>query len=479
MARIRTGTGRSIQRLDPATGKVEVIGKLPRPLSAAAALVVDGHLLVLGGRHGGKASNAILEVDPATGDVTRAGHLPYPVANAGAAVVDDTGYLVGGEGDALKATVATTVTLSFPPPVPAESPSANPAASVPPVSSPAALGPSPSPDVYAAITSGQLAPSVANMPERVYVPNEKTGNVVVIDPATFKIIDRFKVGSYPEHIAPAWDLSKLYVDNMKSSSLTVIDPTSGRPVGTQKVAFPYNLYFTLDGSKAIVVLDFRTGRNGSPALNRLDFYDRLTWQKLGSLVIPWGGADHLDMSADGSYLLLSTEFAGVVVKVDTTTMKVVGHARVGGLPIDVRLSPDGSVFYVTNQLLNGVSIIDPVAMQQIGFIPTAAGAHGLVISRDATRLYVSNRLAGTISVIDPSTQKVVDTWHVGGSPDMLTVSTDGSQLWTSNRYDGSVSVIDTATGKVLKVIKTGDAPHGLVYYPQPGNLSLGHNGVFR
>jgi YVTN family beta-propeller protein len=118
-------------------------------------------------------------------------------------------------------------------------------------------------------------------------------------------------------------------------------------------------------------------------------------------------------------------------------------------------------------------------MQQIGFVPTGAGAHGLVISRDATRLYVSNRLAGTISVIDPSTQKVVDTWNVGGSPDMLSVSTDGSQLWTSNRFDGSVSVIDTATGKVLKVIKTGDAPHGLVYYPQPGNLSLGHNGVFR
>ena len=434
---------------------------------------------MLGGRHGGKASNAILEVDPATGDVTRAGHLPYPVANAAAVVVGDTGYLVGGEGDALSASIATTLTLAFVPAAPAEAPAASPAASALAVSSAAALGPSASPNVYAAITSGVLTPAVANMPERVYVPNEKTGNVVVIDPTSFKIIDRFKVGSYPEHIAPAWDLSKLYVDNMKSSSLTVIDPTSGRPVGTQKVAFPYNLYFTLDGSKAIVVLDFRTGSKGSPALNRLDFYDRLTWQKVGSLVIPWGGADHLDMSADGSYLLLSTEFAGVVVKVDTTTMKIVGDVRVGGLPIDVRLSPDGSVFYVTNQLLNGVSIIDPVAMQQIGFIPTAAGAHGLVISRDATRLYVSNRLAGTISVIDPSSQKVVATWKVGGSPDMLTVSTDGSQLWTSNRYDGSVSVIDTATGKVLKVIRTGDAPHGLVYYPQPGNLSLGHNGVFR
>jgi DNA-binding beta-propeller fold protein YncE len=33
-----------------------------------------------------------------------------------------------------------------------------------------------------------FSPTVAGFPERVYVPDEATGTVVVIDPRTFKIL---------------------------------------------------------------------------------------------------------------------------------------------------------------------------------------------------------------------------------------------------------------------------------------------------
>ena len=103
----------------------------------------------------------------------------------------------------------------------------------------------------------------------------------------------------------------------------------------------------------------------------------------------------------------------------------------------------------------------------------------MAISRDTRSLYVSNRLDGTISVIDFASRKVVKTWRVGGSPDMLQVAPDGKQLWTSNRSGATVSVIDTATGGVIAEIGVGSGPHGLTYFPQPGRISLGHNGVYR
>jgi hypothetical protein len=31
----------------------------------------------------------------------------------------------------------------------------------------------------------------------------------------------------------------------------------------------------------------------------------------------------------------------------------------------------------------------------------------------------------------------------------------------------------------MQRIHTGIAPHGLTYFPQPGVISLGHNGVYR
>jgi YVTN family beta-propeller protein len=325
-------------------------------------------------------------------------------------------------------------------------------------------------NVYAATMTGKPAPSVAGIPERVYVPNSGDGTVTVIDPHTFQIVDRYYVGEIPHHIAPAWDLKALYVDNEGSSTLTVIDPRSGKPVRTIPVPYPYNLYFTPDGTKAIVVVE---------RLSRLDFRDPHTWNLIKSVDIPWPGVDHMDFSADGHYLMASTEWSGIVVKVDTVAMKAVGQVNVGGLPIDVRLSPDGSVFYVANQGRNGVSVVDPVAMKEVGFIPTGAGAHGLVISRDTKSLYVSNRLAGTISVIDCKTRRVVAVWNVGGSPDMLQLSPDGRELWVTGRFDGTVEVVDTRSGAVRHTIFVGTNPHGLTYFPNAGRFSVGHNGVYR
>jgi YVTN family beta-propeller protein len=318
--------------------------------------------------------------------------------------------------------------------------------------------------------TGAMSPAVAGMPERVYVPNSATGSVDVIDPATFTVVAHYGVGPFPHHVAPAWDLRHLYIDTEGMWSLTVIDPMTTRVTGRIPVSDPYNLYFTPDGTMAVVVAE---------RLHRLDFYDPQSWQLRKSVFIPWLGVDHLDFTADGHYLLASTEYSGVLVKVDLTAMQIAGSIRVGGLPVDVRLAPDGSVFYVANQGRSGVSVIDPVTMTEVAFIHTGRGAHGLQISRNTKYLYVSNRYEGSISLIDFATRQVVATWHIGGSPDMLQVSPDGSQLWASGRFDGSVYVVDTESGLLLHRIRVGGEPHGICYFPNVGQYSLGHNGVYR
>jgi YVTN family beta-propeller protein len=330
----------------------------------------------------------------------------------------------------------------------------------------------PGSNVYAATEDpSALSPAVRGIPERVYVPNSESRTVDVIDPTTFKIIRHFPAARYDQHVTPSWDMKHLYVDNTGANTLTEIDPRTARPVRTIPVPDPYNLYFTPDGSKAVVVVE---------SFHRLDFRNPRNWRLIKTVVIPSPGPDHLDFSWNGRFLLLSTEFGGHVVRVDTVAMRVTGSLYLGGSPVDVKLSPNGRVFFVANQQEGGVSVIDPRGkMRQTRFIRTGAGAHGLAYSRDTQDLYVSNRLAGSISVIDVRTQRVRATWHVGGSPDMMQVSPDGGQLWVSNRFHGSVSVINTATGHLLQVIPVGASPHGLTFFPQPGRYCLGHNGVYR
>ncbi len=329
-------------------------------------------------------------------------------------------------------------------------------------------------DIYTADRPGNLSPAVRNYPARIYVPNSRSNSVTVIDPATYTVIDQFRVGAHPQHVTPSYDLKTLWVLSDEGDSLTRVDPATGKPAGAITVSDPYNMYYTPDGKYAIVVAE---------RLQRLNFLDAAGMSLHYSLQVPCKGVDHMDFSADGRYLIASCEFGMAVIKVDIQEQRFLGRLMVNphGMPQDVKLSPDGAVFYVADMKAGGVHLIDGENLTEIGFIPTGKGAHGLYVSRDSHVLYVSNRGEGSVSLIDFNTRKVIDKWKLPGkaSPDMGGVSADGKVLWLAGRYNSEVYAIDTGNGKLLARIPVGHEPHGLCVYPQPGRYSLGHTGIFR
>ena len=351
---------------------------------------------------------------------------------------------------------------------------------MPPVVDPANL--------YSEAAAGRMSAIARGALPRVYVPNVRSNDVYVIDPATLQVVDRFKVGVNPQHVVPAYDMATLWVANnaegRTDGSLTPIDPLTAKPGKPIQVDDPYNMYFTPDGRSAIVVAE---------AHKRLDLRDPKTMALQSSIEVPeCGGINHADFSIDGRYAIFTCEFAQSLAKIDFVSHQVVGYLKLskGGMPQDIRVSPDGKVFYVADMMANGVTIVDGDSFREIGFIATGKGTHGLYPSRDGRKLYVTNRGSnrihgpphgkGSVSVVDFATRTVDVTWPIpgGGSPDMGNVSADGRQLWLSGRYDNVVYVFDTTSGSVQK-IGVGKEPHGLAVWPQPGRYSLGHTGNMR
>jgi len=343
-------------------------------------------------------------------------------------------------------------------------------------------------NLYSETTAGKLSTAVAGHRELVYVPHVQSNNVYVIDPNTFTVVDKFKVGLNPQHVVPSWDLQTLWVTNnaerTTKGSLTPIDPKTGKPGTPIDVDDPYNMYFSPDGKSAIVVAE---------ALKRLDFRDPATMKLQYSIATPrCGGVNHADFSIDGRFAIFTCEFSGGLAKVDLVNRKVMAYLKLsrGGMPQDVRVSPDGTRFYVADMHADGIFVVDGETFKEVGFIATGKGTHGIYPSRDGKKMYVSNRGShkihgvrggpGSVSVVDFATEKVEATWPVpgGGSPDMGNVSADGKTLWLSGRYDHVVYAFDTATG-TARVIKVGVEPHGLAVWPQPGRYSLGHTGNMR
>lgn len=398
--------------------------------------------------------------------------------------------------------------------LPTGTPMLQPVPGMPPVKDPL--------NVYSETVAGRFSPAVEGALERIYVPNRAVSTVSVIDPHTLKVVKTFRVGLFPQHVVPSYDLKTLWVANnaegTNRGSLTPIDPKTGKPGKDVPVEDPYNMYWSPDGRYAIVVAE---------AFERLDFRDPQSMKLEYSIPVPGcKGINHADFSMDGRYALFTCEFAGTVVKLDLVERKVLGSLKLNayinrpevqalleapgkkakrlpdpidptadicttpGMPQDIRISPDGKRFYIADMMVDGVHIVDFASFKQLGFVRTGKGAHGLYPSRDGKQLYVANRGSnrirdkkggpGSVSVMDFATEKVVAQWNIpgGGSPDMGNVSADGKHLWLSGRYDNVVYRFDTASGKVDK-IRVGIEPHGLTVWPQPGRYSLGHTGNLR
>lgn len=334
----------------------------------------------------------------------------------------------------------------------------------------------------------------------VYVPNQVASTVQVIDPATFRVVDKFRVATSPEHVVPNHDGSMLYVNSDAGNALTPIDPFTGAAKPAVKIDDPYNLYFTPDGAHALVM---------ASRLHRIDVRNGSTLALERSLPVDCVGINHADYTADLSTFVASCEFDGTLLVIDREATKVLQTIKLNGtatpgatpperahamggpksrlqpgasaMPQDVRLTPDGKWFLVADMLRNGVWVFDATTFAFHHFIQTGLGAHGIYPSRDATKIYVSNRDEGSITVLDAATLTESAKWTIpgGGSPDMGGVSADGSQLWLSGRYHSTVYVFDTSTGAVIHQIPVDAGAHGLLVWPQPGRFSLGHTGNMR
>ncbi len=452
---LQDGTAsRSVFAFDPATRRVRAIGRLPAPTTHAAAAAIGGTAFVIGGR--GPAADTptsrIVAVDPSARTIRPAGSLAVARSDLAAVPLGNRILLVGGrERTGTASRVAELV--------PGHSRTANRAAAA---------------NVYAADGPGMLSGAARSARALVYVPNSDSNTVDEIDPNTYKVIRSFPVGRLPQHVTPAYDLKTLYVLNDEGNSLTPIDPRTGDPGRPIRVDDPYNMYFTPDGRYAIVVAE---------RLGRLDFRFPHSFRLHHSLPVPCRGVDHMDFSADGSYLIATCEFSGQLIKVDVRRERVVGRITLpgGGIPQDVKLSPDGRIFYVADMGRGGIWEVTGSPFRTRRFIRTGGGTHGLYVSRDATRLYITNRGEGSVSVLDLRTRKLVAKWRIpgGGSPDMGNVSADGRVLWLSGRWNAVVYAIDTSTGKLLAKIPVGSSPHGVCVWPQPGRYSLGHTGILR
>jgi YVTN family beta-propeller protein len=196
--------------------------------------------------------------------------------------------------------------------------------------------------------------------KRLYVAENLTGKVAVVDLGARQVITKIAVGEYPYDCEISSDGGRVYVSNWGSRSVAVIDPASNQVVNN----------------------------------------------------IPVG--DHpndLELTRDGKTLYVANANSNTVSVVDTAQMKEIEaistalHPKspIGSTPNALALSPDEKTLYIANADNNDLAVIDVARRghsEVEGFIPTGWYPTSVRVSKDGKRIFVANG-KGVASAANP------------------------------------------------------------------------------
>jgi YVTN family beta-propeller protein len=210
--------------------------------------------------------------------------------------------------------------------------------------------------LIAAFTSIAACASEPGGP-RLYVTNEISGDISVVDLRSSSVIATIPVGKRPRGVRVSPDGTTLYVALSGS-------PIAGPGVDEDTLPPPDRRF---DG---IGVIDVRSG-------------------KLLRTIAAGTDPEQLAVTTNGARLFVANEDAGEVSVVDVAAGNIVRRIPVGGEPEGVDLSPDGRWVYVTSEEDNQVAVIDTESLAVVAMLPVGARPRSTGFLPDGSRAYVS------------------------------------------------------------------------------------------
>jgi YVTN family beta-propeller protein len=327
--------------------------------------------------------------------------------------------------------------------------------------------------------AAEAPPAVSQTGWRVYVTNEISNDLTVIDGTTNATLATIPVGKRPRGVRASKDGKTLYialsgspiggpgVDEDKlpppdktADGIGVFDVASGKLVRTIRgVSDPEQLDVTADGKLVIASEDTATALIVDPNGDRV----------LAS--IPVGAEpEGVNITPDGKFAFVTSESGSTVTMIDLAALKPVATLKVGERPRNTRFTADSKKAFVTGENDGEISIIDIDAKRVVNTVKLADRTlrpMDMALSGDGKQLFVSGGRGGKVAVLDAASLSLTAAIPVGQRPWGLAVSPDGKFVYSANGPSNDVSVIDVGALKVVATVKAGTRPWSAVAVPMP------------
>lgn len=230
---------------------------------------------------------------------------------------------------------------------------------------------------------------------RVYIPEQAWGRVgIYTGCGPYARIGYLPCGGQgPSTLAFAPDGSRLYVVNENSDSVGVIDPDQGTVIAAIPVGdLPAGIAVHPDGTRVYVANNW--GKSVSVIDTRsLGVTATISTAPPGQ---PYAGYPRgVAVTRGGARVLVVNENPSSLAVIDTKTNTKLGHVSLGGSassqhPSWIALTPDGETAYITNLFSNTVSVVDVKGLTLKSTLTVGTNPTHLAVLPDASEVWVYN-----------------------------------------------------------------------------------------
>ncbi len=295
---------------------------------------------------------------------------------------------------------------------------------------------------------------------RVFVANESSNSVTVVDGDSFQVIATVDARNHATHdLAVSRDGRWLFATNLASGRLSAINTKALETVAS-----------IATGDRAHVVTltnDNRQAWVANIGDNTISIVDTGTFRILGTIAVGKGPTG-LTFSRDGRFAYVSNQGDKTVEVIDTATHRVLKAIPVGTNPHFLVLGPDGRI-WGTNTGGTDIYVIDPATQDKVASINVgpapqqiAFGFKGL----QGPNAYVTVAGLNRVVVVsaDPSNLRILEQIDVGQRPNGISNNREGTRLFVVHENSNDLKVIDTGSSSVLATVPVGRKPIRVVYH---------------
>jgi YVTN family beta-propeller protein len=303
---------------------------------------------------------------------------------------------------------------------------------------------------------------------RIVQTNAAGDSVMLIDPATNKVVGEIGGIEVNHGATVAPDGSRFYITNESESTVDVADAKTLKIV--KKIPLtnhPNNIAISKDGRRVYAAIVAGAGA--------VDVIDAGTLTRVKSIRTE-GGIHNTYVTPDGKFVVAGSIIGRKITVIDQKTEEIVWTLPTedGVRPMAFETGPDGStnrlfaqlsnfngfivIDFATHKVLDKVKLPEVPAAERVTEGLQGSPSHGMGVTPDGKTLCVLSKMNTRIYMFSMPDLKLLGESKVGHHPDWLTFTPDSKRVYVANAGSNSVSVIDIAARKEIAQIPVGQVP---------------------